>query len=583
MGLSAYSSASRATIALLFFVTVAPCAAQPLRFTSEGLTQFDGCQASFAEVDTPHGDGVELSFHLSEDGWANVSAPLRLANDRRPITLLFSVTNLCTLDLKFVMKDGSTFGQRVPVEPKNENFCRLTIYPREAEYLWGDSKKLSRPVSFELAVSGITDAGKLTIAAAKIGKGDEPSSFGLPTAKAKASTDDVPLLRVPYRGPLLDPDRELAGYGDRQRRAEQMIPEDPLVLEWLKQMQDTGTPERQFLPSTPGGDEIHTFNNVLAAMAFIRHGERERAERILDFFRDAAVDRDNDDPTRQSFYLRGEARGFFQRVSLHGQDGRPPMHAPVNVDRWMGDMAWLLLACLDYQKTFDSDRYAELVTQVADLLKSWFIADPRGHGGYVQHGWRKGDSHLHEDHGHHEGNIDCYAVFMVLGERELAQKIRVWLDFELAGRNDLPLDLYTWRVLAFNGQHAELLNVPDFDLRYRKSVPFQGRTIIGPYSSPTVDVNNVWLEGPAHMSCAYAVVGNTDRANFYANQLDKAIIEQDVGGKVTHSIPYTATRTGDYEWVNLDEGFVSTAAWYILAKHSFNPLRLNAPQPVDPD
>ena len=56
---------------------------------------------------------------------------------------------------------------------------------------------------------------------------------------------------------------------------------------------------------------------------------------------------------------------------------------------------------------------------------------------------------------------------------------------ELAGRNDLPLDLYTWRVSAFNGQHAELLDIPDFDLRFRKKVEFNGREVIGFFSSPT--------------------------------------------------------------------------------------------------
>ena len=550
-----------------------PCAAQNLRFTSERLSQAEGCRATLAEVETAHGAGTELSFNLTDGGWVNLSTPIRLANVKRPVTLLFDVAKSCTLELKFVLPDGSTFGQRVAVEPVG--FRRLTIYLPEAEFMWGETKELVKPASFGLAVSNMTGSGKLTLADAKIGQPAEPSSFGPTTEVAKPATDAPPLLRAPYRGPQLDPDRNLAGFGDRQRRAEKMIAEDPLVLEWLKQMQDTGTPESQLLPSTPGGDEIHTFNNVLAAMAFMRHGERERAERILDYFRDAAQDRDNDNPNRQSFYLRGEARGFYQRVSLRGGDTVAPMRAPGDVDRWMGDMAWMMFACLDYQKTFKSDRYSELASKVGDLLKSWFTNDSRSHGGYVQHGWRKGDSKLHEDHGHHEGNIDCYAVFMLLGERELARQIRTWLDAELTGRNDLPLDLYTWRVLAFNGQHAELLDVPDFDLRYRKTVEFSGRPVIGMFSSCNGEVNNIWTEGAAHMSCAYAAAGDLPRANFYANQLDAAIIEQRVGGSVTHSLPYTLNGSGGYEWVRQDEGFVSTAAWYILAKHRFNPLRIN--------
>jgi hypothetical protein len=394
--------------------------AQPLQFQKERISHADGSSGSLTEP--INHQAVELSFRLAENGWVNLSASLRNFNKKRPVTFTFQVTSPCMLELKFLDADGSTFGQRVAVEPRDQ-LRRLTIYPHEAEYWWGESKSLGTPKSFDLAVSGAIGSGRLTIVDAMIGKANALSSFG-PVIASSAAIADVELLRVPYRGPLLDPDRELPGFGKRQRRAEQMLPEAPLVLEWLKVMQDTSTPDRQLLTSTPSGDELHTFNNVLAAMAFMRSGERERAERILDFFRDAARDSQNSDPTRQSFYLNGEARGFYQRVSLRGQDGRPPLHAPTNVDRWMGDMAWLLLACLDYENTFDSDRYTDLATKLTDLLKSWFIIDPKGQGGYVQHGWRRGDTRLHEDHGHHEGNIDCYAAFMVLGERDLARQIR---------------------------------------------------------------------------------------------------------------------------------------------------------------
>lgn len=557
---------------LVLHVFISTGFAQPLQFTPAGLSHSDGTTASLAESKTPYGPGVEVTFNLVEGGWANLSAPLRDPTNQRPVTFLFIVTAPCTLELKFVTDDGSTFGQRVAVEPTKQ-FRRITIYyTHEVEFWWGDSQALEKPTNFEIAVSGAIGTGKLTIVDAGIGKLGAPSSFGPP----QISTDQPALLHIPYHGPLLDPDRNLAGFGVRQRRAKDMIPEDPLVLEWLKLMQDTGTPDGKLLPSTPGGDEVHTFNNVLAAMAFIRHGERQRAERILDCFRDAAADTNNSDPTAQSFYLNGEARGFYQRVSLRGDDTVAPMHASGDVDRWMGDMAWMMFALLDYQKTFKSDRYEDLANKVGDLLQSWFTVDPNGHGGYVQHGWRKGDSKLHEESGHHEGNIDCYALFMLLGERELAQQIRKWLDSELAGRNDLPLDLYTWRVCAFNGQHAELLDIPDFDLRFRKKVEFNGRPVIGMFSSCNAKVKNIWTEGAAHMSCAYAASRNLPRSNFYANQLDAAIIEQHIGGKLTHSLPYALNGEGGYEWVKQDEGFVSTAAWYIFAKHRFNPLRLKS-------
>ena len=97
-------------------------------------------------------------------------------------------------------------------------------------------------------------------------------------------------------------------------------------------------------------------------------------------------------------------------------------------DRWMGDMAWLLFAYKYYEKKYGSKRYAEISGLIRDLLVSWYTDDPKTGGGYVQHGWRKGDKKLHEGFGHEEGNIDCYALFRLLGDDERAEKIRIWIE-----------------------------------------------------------------------------------------------------------------------------------------------------------
>ncbi|MEN6384502.1 MAG: hypothetical protein ABFD79_04825, partial [Phycisphaerales bacterium] len=73
-----------------------------------------------------------------------------------------------------------------------------------------------------------------------------------------------------FAAPTLDPNRELPGIGFAQRRSESMIPEDKLVLEYLKQVQDAGSKEKQLLPSQGIEDiEAQTFNNSLVVMAFI--------------------------------------------------------------------------------------------------------------------------------------------------------------------------------------------------------------------------------------------------------------------------------------------------------------------------
>ena len=83
-----------------------------------------------------------------------------------------------------------------------------------------------------------------------------------------------------------------------------------------------------------------------------------------------------------------------------------------------------------------------------------------GPGGYVRHGWRQGDGKLHEPFGHPEGNIDCYALFRMYGEDALAEKVKTWLD-RVMKWPAMPLDLYTWRVLAFGKEYGHLLNTPE--------------------------------------------------------------------------------------------------------------------------
>ncbi|MBN2600675.1 MAG: hypothetical protein JXR87_01635, partial [Candidatus Marinimicrobia bacterium] len=120
---------------------------------------------------------------------------------------------------------------------------------------------------------------------------------------------------------------------------------------------------------------------------------------------------------------------------------------------------------------------------------------------------------------------------------------------------------------------ALILNIPEYDLRFRKTIVVNQDTIIGFYHGPDNTIENIWLDGVGQMACAFMVYGDKYRGYFYANQLDKKIYEKQINGKTVHAIPYTVNKTGGYEWVNPDSGFLSTIDWYIFAKNEFNPLR----------
>lgn len=392
------------------------------------------------------------------------------------------------------------------------------------------------------------------------------------------------IFEFSWAAPILDPNRELVGIGFTQRRSETMIPEDKLVLEYLKQLQDAGSKEKQLLPSQGVEDiEAQTFNNSLVAMAFILDGEKERAERILNFYA-KATDKNNTDPTLQNYYYNGEPRGFFQWVAIRDCNGTSAgelhsgnvsakaYHHTGTANRWMGDMVWLLYAYKFYAKEYNSSKYDEIIALLRNHIVSAYVEVP-GIGGYIASGWSKGDTKFNDDTGHHEGNIDAYAVLRLTGDFELADKVKKWLDAQLDGRDDLPLDLYTWRTLSF-GQNADLLNIPDYDLRYRKTVVVNGKKAMGFYHGPAENINNIWLDGTGHIACAYLAYGDKQRGYFYANQLDAFLIDKTINGVKTRTLPYTANKTGGYEWVDTNKGFISVCAWYIIAKNKFNPMTL---------
>lgn len=507
-----------------------------------------------SQVPAKAGNGLQVKYELKGEPHGYVIIKKRfteIPSEDIPITFLIKAEAPSDLEIKFVDADDSVFFKKVSLR-EYRDWTQIIVYKNNLEYGWGGNDKFSGLSQLELAISG---QGRGTVLLDEVGFGE---------AELKAS--------FPVAGPVLDPDRELPGIGFKQRRDAELAPEDPLVLEWLKQIQDVSSPDKQLLPSAED-NQAHTFNNSLVAMAFILKGEKERAERILDFYAGATV-KDNSCPAIQNFFYKGETRGFFQYVELNTtRNGIPAYHNPGNSDRWMGDLAWLLLAYKYYEKTYNSDRYKEITELLKNLLISWYKDADDGPGGYVQHGWRSGDKKLHENYGHPEGNIDCYAVFKLCGEDEYADKIKIWLDRVLKGDN-LPLDLYTWRVLAFGKDYAYLLNIPEYDLRYRKTVTFNGKQAMGFFDHADINVNNVWLDGTGHIACAFITLGDKERGYFYANQMDAFLIDRPVKGIEARSLPYTANKEGDYKSIRQDIGVVSVAAWYIFAKNKFNPLTL---------
>ncbi len=510
----------------------------------------EGCAVSLVPFAGRDGEAFKINYALANsNGWVVISKVVvgRLG-ENIPVEFYVKATGPADIEMKFIDADGSIFGKKVPLY-KYADWTKVVIYPYNADHWWGGDDKLDQIVTFEIAVSG-RGSGNVIIDQIGPGKSGDKASFGM-------------------RGAVLDPDRDLEGIGFRQRRDSALIAEDPLVLEYLKAMQDISSSDKA-LVSSMEDNIVQTFNNSIVAMAFILKGERERAERILDFYA-KATRVNNDDATLQNFFYKGRPRGFYQSMLLNDSGSIKAFHAPAGTDRWVGDMAWLLMAYRYYQKEYNSDRYDTIIKLLRDLLVFYYKEDKVG--GYIQHGWRNSDEKLHEGFGHPEANIDCYAVMKLINEDEYAKKIGMWIDANVKGEA-LALDNYTWRVLAMGEGYKYLLNIPDYDLRYRKSLQVRGENVVGFFHGPDIEINNIWVDGNGHMACAYMAYGDPERGYFYANQMDKLLFDRKISFKRTRALPYTINKTGGYDWVDTSKGFVSCAAWYIFAKNRFNPMTL---------
>jgi len=509
---------------------------------------------SLKTVPSKYGNGLEISYDLKNQdyGWAEIrTATIGKPAANIPLVFLLKANSPSYLEIKFIDTRGSTFLKKIDLKGKYSDWTQIVVYSSNLDFGWGPANKFSGLKGVSLAISG---KGNGTVWLDEIGLGTPGLAPSFVTA-----------------GPLLDPERMKDGIGFTQRRSKELTPEDPLVLEWLKQMQDSASPAKQLLPSME--DNIaQTFNNSLSAMAFILKNEKERAERILDYY-SAAVVKDNQDIALQNFFYKGEPRGFYQNVVLSSSSTMPSYQRAPESDRWIGDMAWLLMAYKYYEKTYKSKKYEYVVTQIKELFISFYQQDSIG--GYIQHGWRKGDLRLHEQgDGHPEGNIDCYAALRLCGETKYENEVRKWLDNTLKDKENLPLDLYTWRTLAYGKKYSRLLEIPDFDLRYRKIMEINGKKVMGFYHGPDGDIKNIWIDGLGHMACAYFAAGNEERGNFYANQMDAFLIDRNINGVHVRALPYTVNKDGGYDWVDVNKGATSAAAWYIFAKNHFNPFTL---------
>lgn len=367
------------------------------------------------------------------------------------------------------------------------------------------------------------------------------------------------------------------------------------MYQWLKVNQNTHT---ALVRSFEGEGDISfrafTYDQSLAAQAFIHFGDFTRARKIFEFFKEKAE----------------RVNGLFLNA-YHIRDGSPTDYIIYSSPSiWMGN------AILHYTKRSRDLRYLQLAEEIAQAII--YLQDRNKHGGI-----RGG---LDKDWCSVENNLDAYAFFDMLYKitnktryQKVRDRILNWLlqhtseklDSSLKhGRQDFSaaIDTYAWSVVALGPEKLEelginperaiefteescaaevlysrpegkIIKIKGFDFAAQKNLP-KGRVISSEFSARMILAFKT-------MGDFYHKKGLITKARAYKNKADEYLVEL---GKMAVSsvspygqgetcIPYVTQDIIDsgHGWTipkGKSSGSLAGTAYTIFAYYKYNPLVL---------
>lgn len=335
-------------------------------------------------------------------------------------------------------------------------------------------------------------------------------------------------------------------------KSEQETPEIPNAIEnWIHNRQQSSG----LMESSENSDFTSLYDNALAAIFFIKTNDKDKAERIFDFFLNIA-------DTELS-----KNGGFYQ---FRKSDGSHPERV------WMGDNAWLLIALQQYSEKFASDKYASLELQLENWLRSLQTEDGALKGGINSDG--------SEIPNVTEGIITAFHA--IKGYDTYHRNILAFLE-----KNRWDSNLGLLMAWPENPKYAYALDVislsksifndlsDDGLFQANKFLNEQTATVSGkPISGYCFDEDKdvVWLEGTAQMAVAFNSIQRPGVSKQIINNIEKTFIESSLDENAK-GIPYTANHGTSYGenmlWDHTDiTPALSSTLWYYFAKTGFNPL-----------
>jgi hypothetical protein len=324
---------------------------------------------------------------------------------------------------------------------------------------------------------------------------------------------------------------------------------------WLLKSQQTNG-----LVTNTNSTFVSTYDQGLAALAFMATGNIARAERIFDYF-------DN----RRTSELEAGPGGFYQF--------RDAVTGVTSGQRWMGDNAWLLIALNHYAARVNPTRYGGLQTGLTTWIRSLQKQD-----GSLLAGYQASGSAYYT--GGTEGFLDGYFAvsgydsfhsnllrFMRLNTWKASEQVLYNAPLNSTSPYRYALDCFAWAYCMIDNFPASVLTSANRFVN-AQTATLNGATVLGYAPDPDRDV--VWIEGTCQMVVAYQLAGDTAAANLYLREMRK-MLTLEVASPGVLGFPYAANRVTGYGtdlfWVGVDNvNAVSSAAWYLYGALEFNPF-----------
>lgn len=298
-------------------------------------------------------------------------------------------------------------------------------------------------------------------------------------------------------------------------------------------------------------DVCYTYDQAVAAVAFLSRGDSNNARRVL-----------------QALKALQNADGSW----YHSYTCKSPR--VLSTSRYVGAVSWVALAMAHYEVgTGDQVTFRNSAERAVNWALMFLKADGGLNGGYDVNGvpiaWASTE-HNEDAHG-------------ALGFFQYSEQnsVRGFLDNVVynvgqqrwnQGRNDThdPLDVNPLGVLALGstGTHNYWRSL-DFSLQRHRSTQSYKRgrirlTVDG--FDFNNDRNDIWFEGTAQMVLALRVAGRFADGNYFLQEIIKA--QQDDGG-----VPYSLKGTNNGDFTMSTASSVAATGWLVIAAQNVNPMR----------